>query len=407
MWKQIMKRITRQPLMAAAVILFAAVLTIVLCFLHQVRMDEQQAFDKSYASIPVFFKITDLDGSRVTDTGGIKGWIVDLLTDTWLQPNLSSYVRELHIRVTYDDALQTKMVWLQKRGWIPMPENIAVTGISSTLVAEELTAGWGGSIQWFEGYDESILSSDEFVLIVPENCKDEQEIKITFKYQVPTDGSLIIRETTHTFRVVGYYVDPGNTRYYCPYPTIEWIYAKLGRSKIIEEIGAILIDNTQMTSFREDAAYWFAEPNPAGKPTPWGRFDFDYYLYALDIDDNMLRGLETEMKNSMRINQFASFIVFLLSAGAGFLTGFLVIRSRKREILLMRTLGSSDWSIYRELALEQLLCMLAGIVIGGGYSLWQPIWQLLLFSSIYFVGLSAALIAFMRANLLTNLKEEK
>lgn len=409
MIKRIIIRSMRQPVSGIAVILFAAVLTVVLCHLHSAHKDEMHSFEESYASVPVFFKVTDLDGSRVSDAGGIEGWIEDLFADSSLRPNLSQYILERHIRVSYDDkANWIYEVYDEKRDMMrDHYEPVKVTGITSTYVAEELTAAWGGAINWNDGYDESILKSKEFVCILPESLREETELVLQFIYEYSIDLQPYRYETTQTFQVVGYYDDPGNSNIYIPYPTMEWIYAKVKRNKEIEVIGAILNDNTKILQLREDAAYWFAEPNPSGTPTPWGRYDFDYYFYALDIDDTMLRNLQTEMHNSIRMNQIAAAIVFTLSAGAGFLTGFLVIRSRKREITLMRTMGASQSAIYLELAMEQLICIAAGILVGGGYALWQPLGKLCIFGIIYFAGLTAALLIFLHKNLLTTIKEDE
>ena len=45
--------------------------------------------------------------------------------------------------------------------------------------------------------------------------------------------------------------------------------------------------------------------------------------------------------------------------------GFLMIRSRQLEIILPRTLGKENRSIYLEYALKQTVCIIAGTVIGG------------------------------------------
>ena len=183
MWNRILKRIARKPLTAVSVAVFAAVLTLMLCYIHSVRVEEQKSFDESYASVPVFFKITDLDGSRVTDPKGISGWMASLLTDSTLIPNLSPYVKELHIRTSYDDkAYRRREVWSSKLSKFVIEEAPAVvTGISSTRVAEELTASWGGSLHWYEGYDESVFASEEFVLVVPEELKDEAKMHLNIR----------------------------------------------------------------------------------------------------------------------------------------------------------------------------------------------------------------------------------
>ena len=73
----------------------------------------------------------------------------------------------------------------------------------------------------------------------------------------------------------------------------------------------------------------------------------------------------------------------------------------------MRTLGSSSRAIYGELAGEQMFCVAVGTVLGGSYALWRPVVQLGLFLGIYFLGLSAALLIFLRRNLLITMKEDE
>ena len=73
----------------------------------------------------------------------------------------------------------------------------------------------------------------------------------------------------------------------------------------------------------------------------------------------------------------------------------------------MRTVGASQRTIFAELSMEQMLCVVLGIILGGSYTLWQPIGNLALFSIIYFAGLSTALIVFLRQNLLNTMKEDE
>ena len=73
----------------------------------------------------------------------------------------------------------------------------------------------------------------------------------------------------------------------------------------------------------------------------------------------------------------------------------------------MRTLGTSNPVVCMEFEIEQILCVFAGVAIGGSYSLWEPIEQLILFAGIYTVGLSVALFFFIRTNLLATIKEDE
>ena len=113
------------------------------------------------------------------------------------------------------------------------------------------------------------------------------------------------------------------------------------------------------------------------------------------------------MRNSLTINKICTTLVFVLSAGAGFFAGFLVVRSRKKEIALMRTMGTSNSSIFVCIVFEQMLCVVLGTLLGGSYFLFQPVVRLAAFVGIYFVGLSIALLVFLYTNLLTTIKEDE
>ena len=402
MMTRLTRNILRRPLYSSAIMLFALVMTLVLCYLHRAGQEELRSYEKTYASVPVAFRVTDLDGSK---PNVVEGWIADLFGEQGMQPTLQPFVGQLHVRVSYSG----EYLYIQKdENGIPN-ENIGYTevaGIGSFYVAEELTEDWGGEVHWFDGYDESMLSTDAMICLVPESLKHVRQMELTFSHTYPVGLESVTKTTMKVLTVAGYYIDRGNSRFYCSYPVMERICAELGASKDIEEICAVLNDNQNLPQLRETAAMWFAEPNPSGEQTPWDRFSYEYYPYAMDIDDYMLRSLESNMKSSMQLNTLASAAVFVLSAGAGFLTGFLVIRARKREIALMRTMGASHPAIFLELAMEQMLCVLAGIAVGGAVFLWQSELKLLLFAGIYLIGLSVALVIFLCKNLLTTIKED-
>ena len=393
----------RRPMTSIAILLFAAVMTVVLCYLHMAGELEMRSFEETYASVPVTFRVTDFDGSK---PDLIQGWIVDLFTEQGMKPNLAPFVEKLYTRVSLNGQLVVGYEIINGKEY-PIYEPIRIAAIDSLYVAEELTEDWGGMVHWFDGYDESILSSEELVCLVPESMQDQEMLDMYFTYTYEIDGVFYTKTTDCTAKVVGYYVDKGNTRIYCPYPMVKKVCAELAMSKDMEEVCAILNDNTKLEQLREVAKKWFAEPNPTGELTEWGQFGYEYFFYALDIDDYMLLNLERNMKSSMQLNSLASMVVFVLSAGAGFLTGFLVIRSRKREIALMRTMGASHVGIFLQLAMEQMSCVLAGIFLAGAVFLWRPLDNLSLFAGIYFIGLSFALLIFLTKNLLTTIKEDE
>ena len=136
-------------------------------------------------------------------------------------------------------------------------------------------------------------------------------------------------------------------------------------------------------------------------------YESEGFYLALDINDAWLEKAQQDLKNSMAVNRIAAASIFALSACAGAVVGFLTIRSRKHEIALLRTLGTTNRGIYGSYAMEQALCVVSGIAAGGAVFRWQPPYQLCLFAVFYLAGLSVMLWIYLRKNLLTVMREEE
>ena len=127
----------------------------------------------------------------------------------------------------------------------------------------------------------------------------------------------------------------------------------------------------------------------------------------MDINDEHLAELSTILEESIRFNRFVTVLVVILSIISGFLVGFLMVRRRKRDIMLMRMVGESNARVYVGFALEQMICIILGIAIGGAYYMWNPMDKLAIFAIAYFVALSFALVIFMSKKLIKNVKEDE
>ena len=158
------------------------------------------------------------------------------------------------------------------------------------------------------------------------------------------------------------------------------------------------------------------DPAQKDEEIPWGialinrskrECIYDNYRYAIDINDENLFELTAILEDSIKFNRTVTVFVVILSAVSGFLVGFLMIRRRKKDILLMRTVGESNFRLYIGFVLEQMICILLGIAIGGAYYNWNPIKNLGIFAVVYFVALSFALAIFMSKKLLTSVKEDE
>ena len=133
----------------------------------------------------------------------------------------------------------------------------------------------------------------------------------------------------------------------------------------------------------------------------------DYYLNAIDIADENLLDLSVILEDSIKFNRTVTVFVVILSVVSGFLIGFLMVRRRKRDILLMRTVGESNFRLYIGFILEQMICIILGIAVGGAYYMWNPMDKLILFAVVYFIALTIALAIFMSKKLIKNIKEDE
>ena len=409
MIKRVLRRSIRQPLTSLAATLFVAILSLILCFLHTSQEEELQSLTDTYYNTPITFEVCWLDGTRLYDSTPASGHFADLMPGLFLgngryTSDMKDMIARLDFRLTAVYGSEPRKLneqYYEEHGFYRLT-SWDMIGITSAAAVKDHPSPFGDLIEWEEGYDESVFLTDEFVCIVPSSYEGPEDA-VTLEFDRGNDKIF-----TRTFQIVGRFTDDGNYNMYCPYATAEELYLWKSWPMELERASGQLANNDDLQKFREAAAVWFATPNPEGEPTPWDNpFGYESYPLAMDIDDSQLDDLMDQMERNLAVSRMTSMLVFLLSTGAGFLTGFLVVRSRKREIALMRTLGASNMAVCAEFALEQMLCVALGVMIGGSYALWAPAEKLAIFAGVYLLGLFAALLVFVRINLLATMKEDE
>lgn len=401
MLSYVMAQIKRRPVPAMAVLLFAAILSTVISGLYAARDKAQENYEEFYRTVPVTVTATDLKGDQWDDLTA-RRWIYNVFTT---QFELGDYLKDVQVKAkVYNFDINSVEINGEPAS---VDSLIGVTGL--TIDTKLLNAG-ENAVNWLDGYDSSVLQSDEPVCIVPEKYFSEESGIAIFSFASKSyrNGAVVdVRKDERTLQVVGTHSVDSST-VYCPFSVVKQIYDKLEKVDIsINAISGTMIDNHKIDEMWEVAEDWFVRPNPTGQKTPWGKNGYVYYPFALKVDDSQLKAAAETLQNSLAINEICTTLTFALSAVAGFLIGFLMIRSRKREIALMRTMGTPKLRIYGGFALEQLLCAVLGAVLGGAYFLWQPVERLAAFVGIYFVGLSIALLIFLNTKLITTIKEDE
>ncbi len=390
MIRHIWIRFQRKPLVSLAVVLFTAIITMVLCGLYNGNETAKVHYEEVVSQIDIRCTLTNLAGDQ-SDGLYISAGDIQIFTDGGIAKGLSKLLEDVQIKGSKSATWEG--------------ENYTLCGITSTEIDSKLWPDNGCTIFWNGNFGEDIFKGSEDFCIIPEALA-----KALREREMPEDsvslhinGQLDKADFDGAFSVAGIYSGKNDKIIYCPWKTYVQIVRGMGEFEKADSLYATLRDNRDLSRLRETAKEYFATPdsNAAGLETA------DGYWLALDINDSQLEQAKLNLDHSMALNRVAAVLMFGMSAMAGGLVGFLMIRSRNREIMLMRTMGTPSIGIYFSFAVEQVICAVLGAVVGGSKFLWKPASWLVLFIGVYFIGLSAALLFFLHQNLLTTIKEDE
>ena len=141
--------------------------------------------------------------------------------------------------------------------------------------------------------------------------------------------------------------------YYCSLPTMRRMYDQVDEIIIYNAVEMELQDLPHLDDFK-------AEMKKAG---------FDKGSAVLVIDDGQLQRVTAQLRRQIRLLRSLQPVFFVLVAAIGFGLSFLVLRSRRREAAVMRSLGARRSLVFGILFEENALFSLAGTILGGGAGL--------------------------------------
>lgn len=387
------------PMAKIGAAVFAAVVALSLCTLHRSSEAERENYEKAYADAEVSVALLNLNTGDPYALNA-SNLVKELVYENRFPFSLRDYL-------TDEKYMNSMKVWAVNEELYEQ----TIWGMNSNAEPEELSAKWDAEITWFDGYDESCLDSySDMYLLVPEHLvpadrdPDTPGIQVClwfqdWNYYTNRWGQRYFYEGWAT--VAGTYTNKiDSPTIFCSIEPLFFCGNRVRMTLPLMHFSAVIKDNSQMDALKEEAAQYFTLPGQEQNLSVYAP-EVEFQIYS-----DALERMQITLENSIRFNELCTVIVFVLSAGAGFFLGFLMIRSRKREIILMRTLGRANFGIYVSYALEQMLCIAAGAALGGMAFQWQPMDRLGIFLGVYFVGLSAALILFLNSKLLTNIKED-
>ena len=439
-----------------ALLLFSAIVTTSICYLHASTEVEKRNYEEACLTSPITLTVTDpwgnfrgyanyVDGSIKWDTDffSVYGWIFDLFTSEEpvrfydvsgvenpeynreaveeimnetepIELSLSEYVKNVQIKKAYEMT--------EVNGRDCSDSNLI--GITSMSCVPELDPARGCEIVWYEGYDESIFDGDELLCLIPEdkidrydNGNGEAEIyfkisskKITYVDGQPVRDEVEYREYRCTLKIAGTHKGKDYKGIYCSLPVFDQVCSELDVTVGIDAMSMTLADNSRLDEFREKMSFCLTEADPDAELKKWGSYANtwynEYYDRALDIDDEHLKEMYISLEESIEHTRRVTQMILAVAAVMSLVIACLAICSRKRDEALMRRFGESKIRVCARLMIEQMVCVLIGIILGGAYFLWKPIVKLSIFALIYLVALTFAIAILMSKKPIKTDKEE-
>lgn len=318
--------------------------------------------------------VTDSRGTN-SENLGMLSYYVDMLTG------------RRHERGCYLDEVVTDVRALASQK-LDNPEDYDLRRILS-LDSDPLLAS-DVRVQFFDGFDETILRSEEDVCLIPEHMVQEG------------GGTLIVRSGTNSrkLNIVGTVSGSNTYGIWVPF-YFKWV-EDLSSAFQVQTCSFTIRDNARLENAKEDIFTWFSRPSVSNgaDAEPFGVLVQDQtYLESLDKLETTLELLRSLLP-----------LLAVLGALISFLATYAITRGRQKEFAVMRCLGLRKRTIFGLVLWEQLILILLGgsfgmclgLMLGTAIQAAQICGVLLL----SMLGTAAAAMSITRINVMQLMKTE-
>ena len=242
-------------------------------------------------------------------------------------------------------------------------------------------------MEWLEGYDESLFAGAEAVCVAPRGSGfalgDEVRLPVRTR-----------RSAVAVLTVVGLYgseFDYGDGRtYYCPLAFLRTLFEENNLSFSYCGLEMQLCNTRELSTFKAQMK----------------ELKLDGGRTRLVVNDALLISITTQLSRHISLLKTLLPFLFALAAAIGFVLSFLLLRGRRREAAVMRSLGAKRGRVFAVLLLEtglQAACgvaagSLAAYLIAGRAAVSAP--HIALVFACYLLGGAAAVFRLARVNVL-------
>lgn len=261
--------------------------------------------------------------------------------------------------------------------------------LNKTALVPDLE-GWEPYIIWQEGYDITALEGDARVCLAPRSLELELGETVT----LPLGGEY--RKLHMELTVVGLYGKEYRSAdeldvYYCPLNAME-DFLRENQQKITYNILDMELQKLdRLGDFKTQMTKLGLEKGSA----------------RLTVNDALLQQVTAKFRQHIRLLNTLLPVLLTIVAGIGFGLSFLLLRGRKREAAVLRSLGTRRVQVFGMFLSETALQALLGTLLGGGLAwaaLGKTAFQLQYLSLVlccFLLGGAAAVWQLAKANVFT------
>lgn len=370
----ILSTIRHQKWRSILMILISGMIVFAVCLLSGLVVRQEVKLAELIRDTKINCIVTD---SKGTNSGnlGMFSFYVDMLTG------------RRHERGCYLDEVVADVRALASLK-LDSPENFDLRRIlsidSDPLLASDVR------VHFFDGFDETILRSEEDVCLIPEHMVKEG------------DGTLTVRSRNNSrkLNIVGTVSGSSTDGIWVPF-YFKWD-DDLSSAFLVQTCSFTIRDNARLEEAKEDIFTWFSRPSVSNgaDAEPFGVLVQDQtYLESLDKLETTLELLRSLLP-----------LLAVLGALISFLATYAMTRGRQKEFAVMRCLGLRKRTIFGMVLWEQLILILLGgsfgmclgLMLGTAIQAAQICGVLLL----SMLGTAAAAMSITRINVIQLMKTE-
>jgi len=356
--KAALRMLTRRKFKNLAVIGVSLALVLFINMYAESIVKHQAAINDLHAGIEVTGNITSHDGSSLDDLD-ISGYVIGLLEESgFIAQGL--YTRNLRFLQGPWPQLEPVELYLTL---VSAPKLVGATDIAaiSSFASESAELP-----EYLEGYDQGLFSSKERVCIVSGNFLQENGLELGDKIKLTVaENQKEIKDSychgTVILQIAGVYQSNKlyNDPLYCPGEAMQDICREIGLTLAWDSARFIIANTQQLNHFKALLRrLGFVSLNEVqGEEISEDRRGFI-------INDSILTDATAGVTGYIALSRILYPIIFLLCAGIGFVVSYLLVRLRKPEFAIMRSLGTSRAAGFMTFFLEQALLAVIGAGLG-------------------------------------------